>query len=576
MTMPMDCLRNVSQRVNNLLFQLSLVAIIAACLISSSCNRERDVKSTLADVETYIDEHPDSALRVINSIDTNAVRGRSVKAKYALLKSIALDKNYIDTTDTRIIAPAVEYYKHHGSKDDRLKSYYYLGRIQYNGGDYQKAIVTFTTALPVAEMLNDANSGLLYGAISDTYGMSYNRIESLQYAKKARQIFENIGDSLRVKLSEYMEADANMNLRRWKSADSLYSILISDGKLPATIKSRAYGNYGLLKLYSIPRDPHKAEEYFANSLRLSGGSLEDANHWGAYAYSLAAVGRKAASDSVFSALKLMGESGNDSYSYWMCNRSCLDSNYEKILLLIEGTLASRDSISEVMLSQSTAKAQRDYYAIQASNAQKAITIQGLVYIVAISSMLMILAVIYCLSYKRREKIEEERDRMIAIAETIKRQMAESDRQSSARYSSLKSEYVLLFKERYRDISELVEQYLAEKKYRHFSEGRKVMYEKVEKLLKEIGGDWESYEKMEMVINHKMDNLMLHFRNDFPNLKDGDYQFVICVIMGFDATTLSVIFKKPSLGAVYARKSRLKKMVSMSVSQYKDDYLLLLN
>ena len=103
-----------------------------------------------------------------------------------------------------------------------------------------------------------------------------------------------------------------------------------------------------------------------------------------------------------------------------------------------------------------------------------------------------------------------------------------------------------------------------------------MYEKVEKLLKEIGGDWESYEKMEMVINHKMDNLMLHFRNDFPNLKDGDYQFVICVIMGFDATTLSVIFKIPSLGAVYARKSRLKKMVSMSVSQYKDDYLLLLN
>jgi hypothetical protein len=450
MTMPMDCLRNVSQRVNNLLFQLSLVAIIAACLFFSSCNRERDVKSTLADVETYIDEYPDSALRVINSIDTNAVRGRSVKAKYALLKSIALDKNYIDTTDTRIIAPAVEYYKHHG----------------------------------------------------------------LQYAKKARQIFENIGDSLRVKLSEYMEADANMNLRRWKSADSLYSILISDGKLPATIKSRAYGNYGLLKLYSIPRDPHKAEEYFANSLRLSGGSLEDANHWGAYAYSLAAVGRKAASDSVFSAVKLMGESGNDSYRYWMCNRSCLDSNYEKILLLIEGTLASRDSISEVMLSQSTAKAQRDYYAIQASNAQKAITIQGLVYIVAISSMLMILAVVYCLSYKRREKIEKERDRMIAIAETIKRQMAESDRQSSAKYSFLQTEYVLLFKERYKDLSELVEQYLAEKKYRHFFEGRKVMYEKVEKLLKEIGGDWESYEKMEMVINHKMDNLMLHFRSHY--------------------------------------------------------------
>jgi tetratricopeptide (TPR) repeat protein len=359
----MDDHRNALQSVYNQMFKLSLVAIIAFGFIFSSCNQERNVKSSLADIETYIDEHPDSALKEINAIDTNAVRGRSVKAKYALLKSIALDKNYIDTTDTRIIAPAVEYYRHYGSKDDRLKSYYYLGRIQYNGGHYQKAIVTFTTALPIAEMLNDVNSGLLYGAISDTYAMSYNRIESLQYAKKARQLFENVGDSTRVKLAMYMEANANMNLRCWKVADSLYSVLISDDKLPIAIKSRVYGNYGLLKLYSIPRDSSKAEDFFAKSIELSGGTLEDVNHWGAYAYSLAAIGREADSDSVFAALKSLGVSGSDSYKYWMCYRTCLESNNERILFSIDGTLSSRDSISEVMLSQSTAKSQRDYYAI---------------------------------------------------------------------------------------------------------------------------------------------------------------------------------------------------------------------
>jgi hypothetical protein len=189
-------------------------------------------------------------------------------------------------------------------------------------------------------------------------------------------------------------------------------------------------------------------------------------------------------------------------------------------------------------------------------------------------MVIMLVVGYLLFRRRRETIENERDKMVALAETIKGQMSELDRQSSARYSSLKSEYVLLFKERYRDISELVEQYLAEKKYRHSSEERKVMYEKVEKLLNEIGGDWKSYERVETVINRKMGNLMLRFRNDFPNLKDNDYQFVICVIMGFDATTLSLLFRIPSLSAVYARKSRLKKMVIMSDSKHKDDYLLL--
>ncbi len=166
----MDCLRNVFQRVNYQVLQLSLVMIIAFGFIFSSCNQERNVKSSLSGIDTYIDEHPDSALKAINAIDTNAIRSRCVKAKYALLKSIALDKNYIDTTDTRIIAPAVEYYRHHGSKDDRLKTYYYLGRIRQNDGMDEEAIKYFALAERYEKFATDnLSKARLHFAMSKVY-----------------------------------------------------------------------------------------------------------------------------------------------------------------------------------------------------------------------------------------------------------------------------------------------------------------------------------------------------------------------------------------------------------------------
>jgi len=45
-----------------------------------------------------------------------------IEAKYALLLSQALDKNYIDLQSDSIIAPAVRYYENHGTPDERLKT----------------------------------------------------------------------------------------------------------------------------------------------------------------------------------------------------------------------------------------------------------------------------------------------------------------------------------------------------------------------------------------------------------------------------------------------------------------------
>ena len=87
-------------------------------------------------VESFIEERPDSALAVLEQINKAELSGKKEKAKHALLLSIALDKNYIDLTDFEILQPAIDYYKNNGSPTEKLRTKYYQGRICQNSGNF--------------------------------------------------------------------------------------------------------------------------------------------------------------------------------------------------------------------------------------------------------------------------------------------------------------------------------------------------------------------------------------------------------------------------------------------------------
>lgn len=111
-----------------------------------SCDN-RQTKSLLQDVETYIQERPDSALRVLRKVDSLTLNTKSLRARYSLLFAMALDKNYIDTTALSILEPTVAYYERLGSPQDKMLSCYYLGRIYANRKDYPNAVIFYSQAL---------------------------------------------------------------------------------------------------------------------------------------------------------------------------------------------------------------------------------------------------------------------------------------------------------------------------------------------------------------------------------------------------------------------------------------------
>lgn len=75
--------------------------------------------------EHLMQSHPDSSLAILNGISEKNVHGEQALARYSLLKSIALDRNYIDTTNFNILQPAIDYYLKFGTADERLRTLYY-------------------------------------------------------------------------------------------------------------------------------------------------------------------------------------------------------------------------------------------------------------------------------------------------------------------------------------------------------------------------------------------------------------------------------------------------------------------
>ena len=110
-----------------------LTIYCCVCSFVLSC-KNQGTRATLDDVTSYIQDAPDSALTVLRNIDERSLNTKVLLADYSLLLAAALDKNYVDTSDVRIIQPAIDYYgRSHGNPDKRLKAFFYQGVLFYNG-----------------------------------------------------------------------------------------------------------------------------------------------------------------------------------------------------------------------------------------------------------------------------------------------------------------------------------------------------------------------------------------------------------------------------------------------------------
>ena len=181
---------NKTDGMNRHIYRLVAAVLAAITIVSCYDARKSETYRLLEDVDSYIEARPDSALAVLEGIDKSELTSKELEAKYALLLSQALDKNYIDLQSDSIIAPAVRYYENHGTPDERLKMYYYSGRIKQNSGDYEGAMERFVKGESYGDECTDkALLGRLYAVKQYVYQETINYPSAIPNAQLAADAF---------------------------------------------------------------------------------------------------------------------------------------------------------------------------------------------------------------------------------------------------------------------------------------------------------------------------------------------------------------------------------------------------
>ena len=172
-----------------------LITILIVTLAAISCGKIKDAHNTLNDIETFINERPDSALTILGSFDTSLLENKSIWAHHSLLHAQAKDKCYIDETDDSLMTLVVSYYEDKRDKEKLFKAYYYLGRIQYNAGDYAESMLSYTKAEQLIDKIDDNFiKGLLYAQLGMLNQMYYDYTSSMDAYESAQTFYNNAGE----------------------------------------------------------------------------------------------------------------------------------------------------------------------------------------------------------------------------------------------------------------------------------------------------------------------------------------------------------------------------------------------
>ena len=192
-----------------------------------SCGRNTPILEKMNMAEDFLNTKPDSALTILGNIPVTNIKGKEAAARYALLKSMALDKNYIDTTTFDVLQPAIDYYIKNGSPDEKLRTYYYQGRIYQNQGNDDSAMRSFMNGCDLKQVVTDslllAHTLVAQGTL---YFKQYKTSEFIQTNMEAAKLYGAIGRDI-LEIKSYTNAlDGYVMLNNQSMADSLVSICI--------------------------------------------------------------------------------------------------------------------------------------------------------------------------------------------------------------------------------------------------------------------------------------------------------------------------------------------------------------
>lgn len=564
------------------------IAVVAIIVFVSSC-ASKEAKRIMDTADAVMWTRPDSALAVLESIDTLSLKTKAQRARYSLLYTMALDRNHRDIPDLRIIKPAASYYERHGSNDDRMKMYFYLGVAQYDTGDPESAIASYLRAKEYSfHSDNLVFKGIISSSISDVYLWNNNNSESILYCKEACDYFAQAKDSFRLWNTTGLLANRYSNIRDWAKADSLYSIFFSQPIRDTSIYARQLLNLAWNNIFKPGSDPQESIDLFRKATE-EYGITPSISDYCVYAYASEIKGDHDAANDIIRQLENV-DSSSTILKIWKYRIFKRRGDYKDALVCLEQSIDDRDSEVLETVGQSVALAQSDYYESKSLLLDKDRRLQRqMKWMIFLFAVMMVASGLGLYSKRRKgwliqmeemSSINDEvsqrlNESLLCEAEHLQsihslrsaNELAEKNIQSlSEKLSSivekeqvlmgLRAKYVRANKRQYAQLNVLCRQYLESSNSSRG--GKDKIYAEVKKILAIL--DEPNQKSLESMLDDNLDGIMTKLRAALPDASEKDFRFISFLILGFDTKTIARMMGY-NVNTVYTKRYNIKEMIA---------------
>lgn len=403
-------------------FIFPLLFISLAMMSLSACrpSLRQHTAAALDDIESYIIERPDSALTVLQNLDSSVLSTRALQARYSLLHVMALDKCYKDITAPGLLDEAAGWYERHGTADEKMKVFFYQGRIAQVNKEWNNAAVRYYQAEGFADEAKDRHAvGLLYEAISSIYNYVYNTEKEQEYVEKALRTYRQANDPL------YGSALGDLAIvyqskQEWATADSLYLEAIAHSNEYPHSLAIYLSNYGRMKVLQPDKDPVGAVAALDQKRQISGSlTPEEA---GAYAYALVLSGRHQEAKEILDQLARFTTASSGSVEAWICRCALAIGDYQRAYESQRKARLWEESELRNILSDPISGAISEYQKMTA--AQKRMQYR------LVTSVLLIILLALCLAfalvYIRKNKLESDNSQILEVCSILEKEASEHE------------------------------------------------------------------------------------------------------------------------------------------------------
>ena len=238
----------MENKKNILLYPFAI--LLAACLLTA-CGKWGPHEVLFQEVETIVNERPDSALALLETIERPETLPEREWNWRALLWTQARDKLFIRHTSDTLINRVAAYYDKHGDNHQKALAYYYKGRVNNDLGKLEEATTAYLTAYDYVKETDDSDLAFrILTQMGTLYARQGSDRQALTAYEEGLKIAIKANDSVNIAYAHaYLGRIYGLD-KNWKDCNTSYKHSIAISKAIGDIDLLLLGTQELAAYYT--------------------------------------------------------------------------------------------------------------------------------------------------------------------------------------------------------------------------------------------------------------------------------------------------------------------------------------